>query len=42
LHDSAPLSDLGLTAGQAFDLRAFANFKLDQAEKGLDMYAVNE
>jgi hypothetical protein len=33
------LSYLGLTAGQAHELRAFANLKLDQAAAGIDIYA---
>lgn len=35
--DHRMLSELGLTAGQAFDLRVFANFKLDEAEQGVDI-----
>ena len=36
--DHRMLSEIGLTAGQAHDLRQFASHKLDQAEQGVDIY----
>jgi hypothetical protein len=36
------LSLIGLTAGQAHSLRAFADHMLEQAAQGIDLYENNE